>query len=774
GIYRDITEQKQAEETWQLMQLSMDRAAQAIFYIRSDGQFFYVNEAAYRWLGYSREELLRMSIPMIETGLTPEDWWRRWQQVKQKGYFTAETQYQTKEGRKVPVEVTLNYVKFCDREYLCAFVRGIRQRQHPEMTFRCSERQYRLQAQLEAALDGVLITDENGALIGYNRRFCQMWQVGEEVMHSKDEEKFFNCILSLIAEPQRVFSQIEYLGEHPTQVGHDEILLNNGKIFERYSAPVLSPQGKFYGRIWSFRDITEQRQTEAILRQQATKEQLLSGMNQRIRKSLNLNEVLNTAVEEVRYFLECDRVIIYRFNPDWSGTIDVESVAPGWTPALGAQIEDTCFKENKACFYQQGNIRAIEDIYNAGLSECHIQLLERFQVRANLVVPILQAENLWGLLVAYQCTEPRQWNESSIELLRQLSVQLGIAIQQAALFEQLAAELNERKAAEVARCKSEANLKKQTKALKKALAELKQAQIQLVQSEKMSSLGQLVAGVAHEINNPITFIDGNIVHADQYAHDLLELMQLYAKHCSQPVQEIEDFKENIDFDFLVQDFPKLINSMKIGAQRIQQLVHSLKNFSRLDEAEYKRVDIHEGIENTLLILQNRLKPHVSNIVLVKEYSELPLVECNPGQLNQVFMNLLNNAIDALEKQQQERTARCNSGDTCEKSDRKPSTIKISTEVAEGSPSGKGDGKSVIIRISDNGPGIPAKIKERIFDPFFTTKPVGQGTGLGLSISYQIVVEKHGGQLQCFSELGRGTEFVVEIPIAPCTLCIQPT
>lgn len=913
GVQIDITAQKQAEEILQLMQFSMDGAADAVFNIDSEGRFFYMNEAACRLLGYSRTELLNLSIYDIDENLTPQDRNRYWQQVKQTGSFTVKTHYKTKENQRVFVEVTFNYLKFNDREYNCVVVRDISARQSSdnqlpsnlvdrkdrgdkEQKALCTnatssdatlwkrEEQYRilaknfpngavllfdrdlryfiadgvelagighsqtslegktlwetfepnvsevfepayraalvgetstlelsyrdrfylvyivpvihedgeisagmmmtqnitqhkqaqsslqrssavLSAQLEAALDGILVTDESGALASYNRRFCEMWQVPEQVMQSQDEENFINHILPLIAEPQRVFSRIEYIDKHPTLIDHDEITLNNGRVFEGYSAPVLSPQKEFYGRIWSFRDITERHQTEVRLRQQATKEQLLAGMNQRIRQSLHLNEVLNTAVEEVRQFLVCDRVIIYRFNPDWSGIIAVESVAPEWTPSLGTYIEDSCFKQDKAYYYQQGNIRAIADIYNAGLTECHIQLLEQFQVRANLVVPILQGENLWGLLIAYQCSGTRQWQESSVELLRQLSVQLGIAIQQAALFEQLAAELSERKAAETALRQSEANLRKQTQELKKALHKLKKTQIQLIQSEKMSSLGQLVAGVAHEINNPITFIQGNIDHADQYARDLLELVRLYTQYYPQSVSDIEDLKAVIDFDFLIEDFPKLLCSMNMGVQRIHQIVHSLKNFSRLDEAELKKVDIHEGIENTLLILQHRLKPHAADIELVKEYGNLPQVECYPGQLNQVFMNLINNAIDALEKPDGEPSEPINAKVQEERKQQKK-TIKISTQVVDGSPSKESNStaKNVVIKISDNGPGIPKKVKERIFDPFFTTKPVGKGTGLGLSISYQIVVEKHEGRLQCFSELGKGTEFVVKIPV----------
>ena len=629
-----------------------------------------------------------------------------------------------------------------------------------------------IKAQQEADPNGILVTDETGATLSYNNRFCDMWQIPEGLRQFGDKKVIINWVLPLIKEPQRVFSQMEYLEGNPSLISREEIHLTNGKIFDCYSAPAISPLGESYGRIWSFQDITAQKQTEMRLRQQAERERLVSGINQRIRQSLNLDEVLNTAVEEVRQFLECDRTLICRFDSDWSATIVVESVGQEWTPALGTKNQNTCFQESTVQLYQKGRIRAINDIYNTDLSPCHIEFLEQFQVRANLVVPILQGDNLWGLLIAHQCSRTREWQDSTIELLRQISVQLSVAIQQAALFEQLAEELAERKAAEAELRRSKGALKQQANELKKALDELKQAQLQLIQTEKMSSLGQLVAGVAHEINNPVTFISGNIIHAEMYAQDLLELVRLYTKHYPQPTPEIEQHMEDTDFDFLQKDFPKLLKSMEIGANRIRQIVLSLKNFSRVDEAERKSVDIHEGIENTLMILQHRLKPEAANIQLVKEYGELPFVECYPGQLNQVFMNILNNAIDSLEKSEPEELYQDEVTLTTTPSHHQPRMIKISTEVVDCSESKASDSgesenaKNVVIRIADNGSGIPQDVKKRIFDPFFTTKPVGEGTGLGLSISYQIVVEKHGGQLECFSEPGKGTEFVVEIPLTP--------
>ncbi|HEY9297286.1 MAG TPA: ATP-binding protein, partial [Phormidium sp.] len=296
------------------------------------------------------------------------------------------------------------------------------------------------------------------------------------------------------------------------------------------------------------------------------------------------------------------------------------------------------------------------------------------------------------------------------------------------------------------------------------LADLQQAQVLLVQNEKMFSLGQMVAGIAHEINNPISFIQGNITYAKQYFHNLLSLLQVYQQHYPEPAPEIQLAIEETELDFLCQDLPKLISSMEIGVQRINEIIHSLRNFSRLDEADMKLVDIHEGIDNTLLILGSRLRSHssVPGIQVVKEYGDLPLVECYAGQLNQVFMNLISNAIDALEEQKNKNSenknepakyAHCHC--PLPAINQQLPTIYIRTELIKN--------YLVQIQILDNGPGIPQSLHSRIFDPFFTTKPVGKGTGLGLSISHR-VIQEHGGSLKCNSAPQQGTEFIIEIPL----------
>lgn len=392
-------------------------------------------------------------------------------------------------------------------------------------------------------------------------------------------------------------------------------------------------------------------------------------------------------------------------------------------------------------------------------------------------------------------------------------------------YEGFVTDITQRKLAEESRHQSQAQLQIRTQQLELTLSELQQTQEQLIHHEKMSTLGQLVAGVAHEINNPVNFVCNNLIPASQYAEDLLNLLKLYLQHYPQPVPEVQQQAEAIDLGFLIEDFPKTLSSMQVGADRIHQIVQSLHSFSRVDETQMKRVDLHQGIENTLLILTNRLKvkKDYPGITVIKEYGDLPLVECYPCLLNQVFMNLLCNAADALEECHSKKLLASNFADPniTLNSDLNPSsavstlvsdrlfaeatenssqnclesaavgsiesfelfapltsqtsslvqlepfspTIRIITEVrGADSPDEDNCDLRAVIRIIDNGLGMSEEVRERIFAPFFTTKPLGKGTGLGLSISYQIIVEKHNGKLECISAPAQGTEFVIEIPI----------
>ncbi|HIK27378.1 MAG TPA: sensor histidine kinase [Oscillatoriaceae cyanobacterium M7585_C2015_266] len=376
------------------------------------------------------------------------------------------------------------------------------------------------------------------------------------------------------------------------------------------------------------------------------------------------------------------------------------------------------------------------------VKETNLAALARRMVNKQQGIELTQLNDKW-YYIAYAPLKEAEWSiafaiprenlESQLEALNSLAVILSgllvIAIlggwRQMQLFEQTQQQLT--------------LLAQQKEELNQALTELQQRQLQLVQSEKMSSLGQLVAGIAHEINNPISFIYGNLPHVSEYLQNLIQLVNLYKLAFPAIPSEIRDFEHEIDLHFIETDLPQLLASMKAGAERIRKIIFSLRNFSRLDEAERKEVDLHEGIENTLLLLQHKFN---SKIQIVKNYGTLPPVECYSSQINQVFMHLLENAIDALL-------------DSLQPDKR----VEINTQLVENAK-----GLNVRIAVKDNGPGIPEQIRAKIFDPFFTTKPIGKGTGLGLAICYQIVVQMHQGHIWVENPISGGSEFIVEFPI----------
>ncbi|MBD2436579.1 GAF domain-containing protein [Nostoc sp. FACHB-110] len=474
------------------------------------------------------------------------------------------------------------------------------------------------------------------------------------------------------------------------------------------------------------------------LQQSAEQRRILFDLVVKIRESLDLETILKTTVQEVRRMLEADRVGIFRFDPDvgfCSGEFVAEDVVHKFDSALAVKVQDYCFGDHFAPQYRQGKVQVISDVNSVGTKVPHLDVIERFQVKAQIVVPLMEGDELWGLLCIHQCTHARNWEDGELEFVTQVAAQISVALRQANLFQQSSL---------LGQTREEANQ------LAHTLNELRTAQMQIIHAEKMASLGQLVAGVAHEINNPINFIHGNLQHAHQYTQDLLRCVELYRYYHSDTAPEIKEFFKKAEIEFLFDDLPKLFQSMQVGTERICEIVASLRNFSRLDEAEFKVANIHEGIDSTLMILQHRLKSSTDNytIQISKDYGNLPLIECYPGQLNQVFMNLLSNAIDALEER--------NANTSPELLALKPSEIRISTSML--------NDEWISIRIADNGLGMEEQVIARLFDPFFTTKMVGKGTGLGLSISYKIVTDKHEGKIYCKSEPGKGTEFIVELPI----------
>lgn len=564
--------------------------------------------------------------------------------------------------------------------------------------------------------------------VHYDRHQCYVWmnaaaarQLGVtlEVAAGKSNRDLFGLAGEVLDIPLR-----QALASGDNAIA--EVSIPTGESSQSYRGsytPIRDEEGTITGAIANYSKI------ESLVRAQSQLEQrkALTGAIARIHQSLDIDTIFSATVNEVRQLLSADRVAVYQFYSDWSGAFVAESVVQGWTPLLGSQAKDSHFQENNGGRYRHGESLAVDDIYKAGHSECHVRLLEDFEARAYIIVPILQGETLWGLLAAYQNSSPRHWEEDEVDLLAQIGMQFGIALQQAELLEQTQHQKEE---------------------LARSLQNLKQAQAQLLRSEKMASLGQLVGGLAHEMNNPVSFIYGNLEHVESYTRDLLALVQLYQRHYPQPAAEIQAEIEAIELNFIADDLPDLLASMHSGADRIRQLVQSLQTFSSLDRQQLNPVNVGERIDNTLLILQHRLKATETRpaIEVVKDYSELPSIECYGDRLDRVFMNLFSNAIDAIESRWKTDAPASDSP-----------TIRIQTRcLAE---------NRVEIAIADNGCGIPENERSRIFDPFFTTKPIGQGTGLGLSISYQVVEELHGGQLRCESTEGEGSEFAIALPIA---------
>ncbi|HIK10065.1 MAG TPA: GAF domain-containing sensor histidine kinase [Oscillatoriaceae cyanobacterium M33_DOE_052] len=484
---------------------------------------------------------------------------------------------------------------------------------------------------------------------------------------------------------------------------------------------------------------------------ESRREALLFRLASQIRLSLDLKTILATAVTEIRTLLGLDRCL---FMWDRSPTMDsnpnhrfqprgLMPHYPYWEVVQEAKHPSLPRARQWYAVPALGSLsaqmRQLEIVRIDNVEDAKERVMRQFvlslKCRSLLVIPIQTRGGEIGA-VACGCTGVRVWSADEVELLQAVGTQLAIAINQAELYQQS--------------CQATATAKARSQELQQALLDLQKTEAQLVQSEKMSSLGMLVAGVAHEINNPLGFISSNLVHTASYIQDLIQVVDAYQQEYPQASAEIEKLIEETELEFLKEDLPQMLSSMQMGADRIRQIVLTLRVFSRTDGTEMKPANLHEGIDSTLVLLQDRLKSRTDrpSIQVIKQYGAIPQIDCYAGQLNQVFMNLIANGIDAIEEAI-DKSLPVMAG-------RVP-TIIISTQISA-------DGQFVSIRIADNGPGMSEEVRRKLFDPFFTTKPPGKGTGLGLSISYQIITEKHSGTLDCISTPGRGAEFIIQLPV----------
>ncbi|OKH39800.1 hypothetical protein NIES2119_05545 [[Phormidium ambiguum] IAM M-71] len=594
----------------------------------------------------------------------------------------------------------------------------ISERKQTEILLAQSQKRYQTLA--EASPIGVFLTDAQGDCLYVNQSWSQITGLSQEkalgpnwskTLHPDDREQVFQKWYETVLNKKEFESEYRFLRPDSSVawvIGQALTLIDN--------------QGEIEGYVGTITDITDRKRQEQALR--LIVEGTAAKTGEAFFKSCvqYLAQVLEVRYAFIAEFVDSEKLLV-RTLAVWAGN----DFGDNFTYNLLGSPCEKVNTQNDLCIYPN----SVQSLFLENNN------LVTLQAESYAGVPIVDANgNTLGLLAVLDTKPMAEEIAMQSAILRIFATRAGAEI--------------ERIEAEAVK-KSEIQLRQKTEELEHTLKQLQATQMQLIQAEKMSSLGELVAGIAHEINNPVNFVYGNIQCATDYANNLIELIQLYQEYYPSPPPAISHLTENMDLEYVINDFSQLLVSMKNGATRIRDIVKSLRTFSRLDEADFKEIDIHENLESTLVILQNRLNGRAGNpeIQLQKNYGKLPLVQCYGGLLNQVFMNLLVNAIDAIEQQQQnlkppEKLAY-------------QGQITITTSIASEN--------QVFISIQDNGAGMSPQVQEKIFNPFFTTKPVGKGTGMGLAISYQIVTKNHQGNLRCDSTLGKGTEFRIELPIS---------
>jgi two-component system NtrC family sensor kinase len=680
GIARDITESKQAELANRSLAAILEATPDFVGIYDLEGRAVYINKAGRKMVGIDEnEDISNLQVAEFTAASARSTLNQAIATAVSSGFWSGETTFVSASGLEIPVsQVLISHSAPGDKlPYISTIARDISDRFQAEQALQLS--QARFAGILEIADDAIISVDADQKIILFNQGAERIfgWPAAEAIGQS----------LSLLLPEAFAAPHSQLVSNFGGGVKQARKMGSRKEIFARrrdgteFPAEASISKLEVAGEIIFtaiLRDVTASRQAEEFVRLSEERYRSLAMATAQLVWTMDGQGKPITVIDWMAYtgqtFEEATDNWASAIHPD-----DRQITAQAWMRAV----------ETKTLYEVEHRLRAADGSYR------------HFWVRG---VPVLAEDG-----------SIREWVGTHTDISDRVLVLEALK-------------------------QSEGQYRSQAAKLEKAVRELHQTQTQLIQTEKISSLGQLVAGVAHEINNPINFIYGNITHATEYATDLLGLLHLYQEKYPNPVPEIVEAAADLDIDFLMEDFTKILESMKLGADRIRDLVVSLRNFSRLDESQMKLVDIHEGIESTLLILQHRLKgnPLRPAIEIIKEYGNFPKVECYVGQLNQVFMNLLGNAIDALEDYNRKRSSK--------EIYANPNRIRISTSA---------NSHTLTIRIADNGVGINQEVIGKLFDPFFTTKPVGKGTGLGLSISYQIIVEKHRGKLQCSPFGARG-------------------
>ncbi|MGB3404078.1 MAG: PAS domain-containing protein [Microcoleaceae cyanobacterium] len=668
-----------------LINSSIDQMSDPMLWIANSGKLLYGNQSACRFFGYSSAELQSLTIHDITLDFPASMWSSHWRTLQQCGSLKIETRCCTKHQRPLPVEMTISHLQSPNfKECQCIIIRDISDHKQIERSLR--QRQGELRS---------LVNNIQGAVyrstFETKRTMAFISDGIEAIIQCSAIDIIRNrccCFQSLIHPIDRSIVTQQIKAAIKTRKPYSiEYRLQRQDGSWRWvhdqGQGVFDSSGKLLWLSGAIFDITENKRALGALRASEERLQLaLSGTNQGLW--------------------------------DWYIRANEFYLSPQWPLQLGYTIDDIDSQPKTW-------LKLVHPADRHHLIEKVRQHLQGQTRLCQVEYRMLSQSGEWHWVLNRSKVVSRDRQGQALRMIGTVQ------------------DISDRKIAEVRE-------RAKTQQLEQTLQQLKQTQTQLIQSEKLSSLGQMVAGLAHEINNPVTFISGNISFAQQYLDDLLYLIELYQQHHPQPHSEILDWADEIELEFIKADLPKLLTSMGAGADRIKNIIHSLRNFSRLDEAEMKQVDIHEGIDNTLLILQHRLYNFSAKVEIqvIKEYGQLPEAECYAGQLNQVFLNLLSNAIDAILDYQKT---------TGYEAQVEP-TILIRTAII------KSDW--IKIEMIDNGIGMAEDVQQHLFEPFFTTKPVGKGTGLGLATSYQIV-KKHGGHLTCESVVGQGAKFIIEIP-----------
>ncbi|WP_204103890.1 MULTISPECIES: PAS domain S-box protein [Spirulina sp. CCY15215] len=733
GIIIDITDRKHAEEELLIFKRAVESASDAIAIANPQGELIYQNLAHiqlyhcetienYRETGgiaacYPDSDLYQ---EVVLTVLNGESW-------------MGEAEQRSRNGRHFPAIISANSIKDELGELLglIGIITDISDLKAIAQALQESEAKY--QQILDSITDMVLVKREKSQIVWGNKSFRDYYGMSNEELKSLIDTSFNepDYTQQSVRDDAYVFETGQLLEVEEPVTRHD----GEVRQFNTIKSAIRNEKGEIILTVGVSRDITDRKRQEEALQesteliyQQAQREKLLNQLTNQIRNSLELKQILNATVREIQRFIKVDRCHFAWYVEEgekayWDIVVEVQTEN---LPSFIGRHPVSAFGPLSEMVLQRQTVR-LNDVSHIEDREVR-EFVMTLGNQSMLVLPVWDnTGERYGIIACIQHQEVRPWHDDEVELLEAVTDQLAIALNQANLLTQSQARTQE---------------------LENLLERLQRTQTQLVQSEKMSSLGQMVAGVAHEINNPVNFIHGNLVHANEYTEDLLGLLDLYQKYYPQPHPDIGEEIEAIDLDFLKADLQKLLLSMRVGTDRISGIVRSLRTFSRLDESEVKDVNLHDGLDSTLMILQTRLRSQNwrPEIKIIKNYGELPRVKCYAGQLNQVFMNIISNAIDALEERDRQRTL--------EQMQAHPSQIDIQTQRKD---------NNIIIRIRDNGMGMSETTRAKLFDPFFTTKGIGKGTGLGLSISYQIVTEKHNGKLSCTSQPGE-TVFLIEIPI----------